>query len=265
MQQMTLEVLISCMHQSDWSIIQRSNIQTDVLIINQCDRDAIEEYSFPNQLGKICHARMIHTTTRGLSRSRNMALRYATGDICVFCDDDEIFESDYEQTILNAFQTHVDFTIIAFKLNYDRKQCPTKTRTYNRFTSGSLSSAQIAFRRQDIIATSILFDEKMGSGTGNGGGEECKWMYQLLSKREVKAMYVPMLIATVQSGNSMWFHGYNKQFFINQGWKSRRIYGRILGLVYIFYNIIAHQKLYTQYCSNIDIIHYMLTGYMQKR
>ena len=201
MQQMTLEVLISCMHQSDWSIIQRSNIQTDVLIINQCDRDAVEEYSFPNQLGKICHARMIHTTTRGLSRSRNMALRYATGDICVFCDDDEIFESDYEQTILNAFQTHVDFTIIAFKLNYDRKKCPTKTRTYNRFTSGSLSSAQIAFRRQDIIATSILFDEKMGSGTGNGGGEECKWMYQLLSKREVKAMYVPMLIATVQSGN----------------------------------------------------------------
>ena len=177
---MSIEVLISCMHQSDWSIIQRSNIQTDVLIINQCDRDAIDEYSFPNQLGKTCHARMIHTTERGLSRSRNLALQYATGDICVFCDDDEIFETNYEQTILQAFKANPDYALIAFRLNYSRKTFPKDICTYNRFTSGRLSSAQLAFERQKILSTGVAFDTQLGSGTGNGGGEETKWLYQLL-------------------------------------------------------------------------------------
>lgn len=262
---MSVEVLISCMHQTDWSIIQRSNIQTDVLIINQCDRDDAEENTFTNQSGVICHARMIHTTQRGLSRSRNMALQNAIGDICIFCDDDEVFESNYEQSILDAFQSYGNYAIIAFRLNYDRKTFPSAPYKYNRFTSGRLSSAQIAFNRKAILQTNVLFDIHMGSGTNNGGGEECKWLYQLLSKRKIKAIYVPTLIASIQAGDSMWFHGYNKEFFVNYGWSSRRIYGWLLGLVYIVYNILTHQKLYAPYCANKDILRYMLTGYMQHR
>ena len=34
---MKLEVLISCMRQDDLSIIRRSNVLTDVLVINQGD------------------------------------------------------------------------------------------------------------------------------------------------------------------------------------------------------------------------------------
>lgn len=265
MQQMTLEVLISCMHQSDWSIIQRSNIQTDVLIVNQCDIDAVEEHTFLNLSGKNCHVRMIHTTERGLSRSRNMALKNAKGDICIFCDDDEVFESDYEQSILNTFHAHPNHSIIAFRLNYDRKTFPSKECTYNRFTSGRLSSAQIAFRRAQILQQNIMFDVKMGSGTGNGGGEECKWLYQLLSKRRISAIYIPLLIASIQSEESLWFHGYNKEFFINYGWSSRRIYGYVLGAIYIIYHILTHKKLYTEYCSSKEIIRYMFIGYLQKR
>ena len=44
---MTFNILISCMHQKDASIIKRSNIQSDVVVVNQCDHDSIEEYDFP--------------------------------------------------------------------------------------------------------------------------------------------------------------------------------------------------------------------------
>ena len=41
---MKLEVLISCMRQDDLSIIHRSNVLTDVLVINQGDgEDTIED------------------------------------------------------------------------------------------------------------------------------------------------------------------------------------------------------------------------------
>lgn len=40
---MTLNILISCMHQKDASIIKRSNVQSDVVVVNQCDHDSIEE------------------------------------------------------------------------------------------------------------------------------------------------------------------------------------------------------------------------------
>ena len=262
---MSIEVLISCMHQSDWSIIQRSNIQTDVLIINQCDQDTTERCTFINYRGTECQARMIRTTQRGLSKSRNMALQNAQGDICIFCDDDEYFETNYSETILSAFQTYANYAIIAFRLNYERKNFPNKVCYYNRFTSGRLSSAQIAFRRVPILQKNILFDIKLGSGTGNGGGEENKWLYQLLSKSDIKAIYTPTLIASIQSSNSMWFHGYNQTFFINYGWTSRQIYGWFLGALYIIYHVLTHCKLYSPQHTIIKIIQYMFIGYMQKR
>ena len=49
---MTLQVLISCMHQTDHSIVAKSNIQSDVIVVNQCDRNLVEEYSFKNKIGK---------------------------------------------------------------------------------------------------------------------------------------------------------------------------------------------------------------------
>ena len=46
---------------------------------------------------------MIYTTERGLSKSRNLAIANAKTDICLICDDDEIFVDNYEEIILNAY------------------------------------------------------------------------------------------------------------------------------------------------------------------
>lgn len=35
---MDLQVLVSTMHQKDYSIIEKMNINSDAIIINQCDR-----------------------------------------------------------------------------------------------------------------------------------------------------------------------------------------------------------------------------------
>ena len=100
---MKLIVLISCMHEKDHSIIERSNVQTDVVVVNQCDKDSVDEFDFKNKQGENCHAKFINTTERGLSRSRNMALLNSWGDVCYICDDDEILQDDYENIIMKAY------------------------------------------------------------------------------------------------------------------------------------------------------------------
>lgn len=92
----TVTTLISCMYEKNANIIARSNIQTDVVVVNQCDYDSIEEFEFKNKKGVTCRAKFINTTERGLSRSRNMAIANSWGDICYMCDDDELLADDYE-------------------------------------------------------------------------------------------------------------------------------------------------------------------------
>ena len=106
---MKLEILLSCMHQKDFSIVEKSCITGDVLIINQADTDAFVEQ---NESGQ--HIRMLTTTERGLSRSRNMAIENACGDVCLLCDNDEIFYHDYEANILATFHRLQDADIILF-------------------------------------------------------------------------------------------------------------------------------------------------------
>ena len=43
---MTLQVLIATMHQTDHSLLEKMNIQSDAIAINQCDRDEIERFTY---------------------------------------------------------------------------------------------------------------------------------------------------------------------------------------------------------------------------
>lgn len=260
---MTVTVLISCMNQTDTSILERTNIQTDVVVVNQCDVDSRETFTFTNKKGEECKVLFINTTERGLSRSRNMALDNSWGDVCVFCDDDEVFEDGYEDILTKQFEAKANFDIIAFKLIYDRKSFGEKEQEYNRFSITRVSSAQVAFRRMSVIKTGIHFDPMLGSGSGNGGGEENKLLFQLMSKG-LKAIYVPLLMAEVKSDSeSRWFNGYTDKYIIDEGWGCRRVFGTLYGYPILWYHAIKHAKSY-----NRSFLNYLLLlhkGFFQKR
>ena len=235
------------MHQSDSSIIERSNVQSDVVVVNQCDKDSIEEIDFTNKKGRTCHALFICTTERGLSKSRNMAIRNAWGDICLICDDDEVMEDDCEDKILNAYLENPNAGLIAFALvrNDNGKTYPISRRSLGFKQILKTSSHQISFSRNLVCKHGITFDEKMGSGTGNGGGEENMFMFTV-KKHGLKMYYYPDIIATVNPGESQWFQGYTKRYFENLGWVDRRLFGPVLGLVYLLYWPILRRNVYAK-------------------
>lgn len=259
---LNLEVLVSCMHQHDCSIVQRSGITSDVLIINQCDKD--EYIHLAGEFGQ--NIRMISTTERGLSRSRNMALHNAKGSICLICDDDEQLEPEYEEIILNAFEENANADVITFMVNVQgvrKAYLPYKTRV-KYFRALKTSSCQIAFRLDSILNHNIQFDVLMGSGTGNGGGEEVKFLFDCL-RNGLKIWYVPQCIGSVAQTESHWFHGFTPKYMYNQGWSSRRIMGFFWGYIYIFLFVFRKYNLYKADCSFLQALKEIHLGFFENR
>ena len=118
---MTLEILLSCMHQKDHSLISKANITGNVLMVNQCDGSS--DIRFPTEKGE---GRIISTTQRGLTKSRNLAILESTADICLLCDDDEVFESNYEDIILRAYEELPQADVIIFKMTNRTPSFPDK-------------------------------------------------------------------------------------------------------------------------------------------
>ena len=262
----SFEVLVSCMHQKDYSIIERSNIQTDVVIVNQCDENSVQKFEFENKEHKKCHAIFINTTERGLSRSRNMALANATADICLICDDDESLSESLEEDVLGEYNKNPGAGCITFAL--DRKDFPTvyppkpSRMSFTRILK--TSSQQISFNRKLVLEKGICFDDKMGSGTKNGGGEENKFLFDC-KNNGLEMLYSPVVIAIINKGESQWFHGYDATYMRNQGWASRRILGGLKGFMYCFYFCFRHWGVISKDMNMYVAFRETIRGFFEKR
>lgn len=254
---MKLEVLLSCMNQNDISIVKKSKITGDVLIINQTSHASSEELCSSEQ-----HIRMISTTERGLSNSRNMAIQNAKGDICLLSDDDEIFDENYEKTILEAFQKLPDADVIAFHVLNKTTRLKPMIQRLRYLNCLKIASYQIAFRKETILNAQISFDPFMGAGTGNGGGEENKFLFDCL-KKGLRIYYIPTAIAAVQPQVSTWFFGYNENFFYQRGTATRYYMGNFFALIYASYYLFAKYPLYHKEISFWKATKSLLRGYLK--
>lgn len=254
---MTVEVLLSCMHLNTdakiMELVSRTNIKGNATIVSQCDKN---DYS---QIGDI---KIIYTTERGLSRSRNKAIENATGDICLLCDDDEILEDDYEQSIIDAYTGNMNADLIAFEIKRtDKRPYSKKTMKIGFKQILQTSSVQITFKTRSVIENNINFDTLLGSGSGNGAGEENKFMFDLKNKH-LNLLYVPKQIGCLlQNTTSQWFDGYTISYFEKHGWSCRRIMGSKLSIIYILYYIITKYSYYKRNVSMFKALRMELKGW----
>lgn len=243
---MKLEVLVSCMYQKDIDIVQKTHINTDVLIINQTNFTRWDIIEAQTQV-----IRLFNTTERGLSRSRNSALKYAIGDICLICDDDEILVEEFKDIICQAFERIPDAAVIAFDVKNKVTRLKPKIQRVGRIGSLKLASYQLAIKRESILKAGVCFDTFMGAGSGNGCGEENKFLWDCIQNR-LKIYYVPITIGRVCHGPSTWFFGYDRQFFYNRGAATRHMMGLFPS---IFYGVYYLAFKYHMYGTNISFFH----------
>lgn len=240
---MKLEILLSCMHQTDDSLVRKSNITSDALLLNQCAEDAVREYPNGDRL-----TRLMCTTKRGLTRSRNMAIDNAGGDVCLLCDDDEQFFPGYEERILDAYRQLPQADVVIVKIIGQSDALPDKV-TRLRFPSIlRVASWQISFRRDSLIRTGVRFDELLGAGSGNGAEEEMKFLLDC-QRAGLKIYYAPVEVAAVNHTQSTWFEGFTESFFYQRGGTTRYILGPFVASCYALYYVLRKRSLYLKYVT----------------
>ena len=111
MSEKKVQLLVSTMNRTDSLWLEKLNIASDAVIINQCGR----------KNKKIIHQEnadllWVDSNEIGLSKSRNMALDNASGDYLVIADDDLEYVDGYNITICNAFKKNPKADVIVFQV-----------------------------------------------------------------------------------------------------------------------------------------------------
>lgn len=150
------EVLCVTMHQKDFSKINEMNIHSDVVFANQSDHTSYEELQFAGHTAK-----MISTETRGVGINRNLALSYASADICLLADDDVRYDDDMADRVVAEFDAHPDADVIVFHLETDDPVRPqskyTKTKKWSICKGMPWAAFRIAFRLNAIKKANVWF------------------------------------------------------------------------------------------------------------
>ena len=230
---MDIDVLITTMHQCDFSIYDKMNIQTNAVIANQTDYYKYEEKVFENSSVKF-----ISTKTRGLSRNRNIALGLSQAKYVLFADDDMRFVDNYEEIIEKEFKLHPEADAIKFyveNVNSDRQLSWTRPKQFTKATRRNVSSSGVValvIKREILMRHNLYFHENYGSGTLNYCGEDTIFLQTLINKKVV-FFISPTKISEISQGESTWFNGYNSDYFYTVGKVLSEIYPLLSRIIVI--------------------------------
>lgn len=253
-----LTVLLSAMNLKGDNIAHELNISGDLIIINQSDHT--DDHMGGSDTQKI---RMITVPERGLSKSRNRALKAAEeegAEICIFCDNDVRYVHDYQEKILDAFKRHPESDLLVFFIERPERHRPVfdKERQMGRLSTMKIFSPEVAFRLSSLRKKEICLDEFFGAGAKYAMGEENIFLWDCL-KKGLKITYIPERIAGLIPNESTWFKGYDRIFFRNRGAGYYRM-SSILWPILCIQFAVRKRKLFCGQVSVMQAIRWMFRG-----
>lgn len=211
---MKVEVLVSTVNANVQELVKKMKIDSDAIIINQCDKYAYEELKLKDYTIKV-----FHCNERGVGLSRNTALERATADIVLFADDDEILVDNYEKLIIEEFNKNKKITMLVFNINSinGKKTYMHKNNLrLHKFNSLKYGTVRLAVKLNEIRKNNICFSLLFGGGAKYGSGEDSIFIYDCL-KNKLKIYTSDKIIANVNFETSSWFAGYNEKYYFDKG------------------------------------------------
>ena len=163
----------------------------NVLIINQ-SRDNVLVSNFEK-------VRVINIDEKGLSKSRNLAIKNASKEICLIADDDVVYLPNFHKKIIKAFNQNREASIITFNHQRIGKEFPQnisrKVYSHSKKTIENVCSIEIAFKLKDIEASRVCFDENFGLGSYFETAEEYLFLCDAIKAR-IRVFFYPAIIAS---------------------------------------------------------------------
>ena len=232
---MTFQLLISTMNQVDYTLLDKMNVKSDAVVINQWDRDGVEEFDYNGYKIK-----WINMSARGVGLSRNTALFNATADVVLFADDDVVYFDGYESEVLSAFEKNKKASVICFNVELinstknfgyrnNKKNKRLKLRNSMRY-----GACRIGARRKVLLKNRISFSLLFGGGAEFSSGEDSLFIRDCYNKK-IKLYAYSYTLGDVEDGQSSWFNGVQDKLFIDRGILLYNAFPILHFLLYFYY------------------------------
>lgn len=257
---MKVQVLASVMNRELQQIVEKMQLDSDAVIINQCDclgseeiiqnGHKIEFFSFPE---------------RGVGRSRNEAIMRSTGDICLFSDEDIVYEQGYAEAISKEFDKNPDADMILFNITVEESRRTyhiTERKRVRWYNCGRYGAVSFAVRRESLLSSGVTFSLLFGGGAKYSNGEDSLFLKEFM-KKGYRVYTAPVTIGREEAQESSWFHGYDEKFFYDRGVLYHYLYGRAARLFALRF-LWAHRKTLCQQVSVKQAYQFMKDGILKK-
>ena len=219
---MKLTLLVSALEKNIDELMVKMNIASDVVIVDQCDRDGKEEFLDDYRV------RILYSSKRGVGESRNLCIKNAFGYICLFSDDDIVYEDDYVKKVTEEFSSHPKADMIMFNVSVcdeRRTYINDKFKKLSSMNIGRYPAYSIAVKRSVLKEKELTFPTLFGGGARYSNGEDSLFLRQAL-KKGVRMYASPVYIAREVPRQSTWIEGYTEKFFFDRGVLFYFLYGK---------------------------------------
>lgn len=243
---MRLQVLAAAVEKEAGVLVKSMNLETDAIIVNQCDRCFYEEFEYKGK-----SVRCFSMKERGVGLNRNTALLHANGDIVLFSDEDIRFHSGYEERVLKAFEKNPDADLITFNFKVDERRATYRNREERRirwYNYGRYPTYSVAAKLEVLRKCNVSFSLLFGGGAKYSNGEDSLFLHDCLKKG------MHLYTSTEEIGEeiyreSTWFKGYNEKFFVDRGVLYLHLYGK-MAKVFALRFLITHRG---EMCREISV------------
>jgi glycosyltransferase involved in cell wall biosynthesis len=176
------------------SLSEQTHQEFEVILVSQGNHELVERivesYDFTIKLIKL--------SKKGLSHSRNVGMKYVSGNIVTFSDDDCWYKNTAFEEVVEHFQT-TDDHIVCYQI-YD----PERNEYYKAYPEEPCKhiSIQDIFRKSSIEIfidldkvdkKMISFHEQFGLGATYPSGEENIFLYKM-HKNKHRISYIPEVV-----------------------------------------------------------------------
>ncbi len=255
---MKIEVLLATMFYEKESddFLDVMNIQTDIMIGNQCDHTEDREFTYKGN-----HVTVLSRSERGVGRNRNTCLFRSDADIVLFADNDVRYNDNYRAEIEKYYRNTPDADVVIFNFKEKRGNSPLKDiNTQNKKAKlrdiTKFGTYAVTARRESILKNRISFSLLFGGGAKYSCGEDTLFLTDCYHKG-LRIYLCDATLGTVVHKESTWFKGVDEKYVRDKGALFKAINPHLYKL-YILRHVYKYRKLYQEYGTVRETLKTML-------
>ncbi|WP_026526748.1 glycosyltransferase family A protein [Butyrivibrio sp. VCD2006] len=239
-----IQLLVAAVNQDTDELPKKMNIQSDAVIVNQCDRDKDYEKMVAGKDGSENTILVLDRNERGVGASRNLGLDNADHEFLQFIDEDIVLDDGYTKLVEKEFDEHPEADMITFNV----KAAPGRETYYNTDFGqvtwknyGRYAAYAIIARTEAVKKSGVKFSTLFGGGAKYSNGEDSLFLHDCL-KKGIRIYRTNVDIGhEVSERPSTWFNGYNEKFFFDRGVLYHFLYGAMAGLMSLRFVIVKRK------------------------